>query len=170
MVLIALVMGCGKRESHISNPKYEKLLDASVQELELKTTACQSWGMGKFKSWNLNQDDGNLVFSNSNGTSAICPAQIIGTYDSTSKTWLWAWANPSVADKLKSDALKVKAYGEANHIERLTKAEWPCNESDAWAMTALAVKLASAQGAYRGPAGSTYIFISFGKVKLSNAK
>jgi hypothetical protein len=34
-------------------------------------------------------------------------------------------------------------------------------------MAAFAVKLCAAQGAYRGPAGSTYIFMTFGEVKLT---
>ena len=67
------------------------------------------------------------------------------------------------------DSLKIKAYGETNHIERLTTAEWKCEESDAWAMAALAVKLCSSQAAYRGPAGSTYVFITFGAAKLSKS-
>jgi hypothetical protein len=31
-------------------------------------------------------------------------------------------------------------------------------------MTALAVKLCGEQGAYRGPSGSTYVFVAFGEV------
>ena len=162
-----LVAGCGRHQTQASNPMFDALLTNSIDELKLKTAAQTAWGFGKFDSWSLDQDKGDLVFSNSDGTTAVCPAQIIGTYDTTSKTWLWAWDNPSIADNLKTDSLKVKAYGETNHIERLTTAEWPCEESDAWAMTALAVKLCGSQGAYRGPAGSTYVFITFGTVKLS---
>jgi hypothetical protein len=36
-------------------------------------------------------------------------------------------------------------------------------------MTALAVKLCDAQGAYRGPSGSSYVFMTFGEVQLSKA-
>jgi hypothetical protein len=164
------MIGCSRHDSQTSNPMFEKLMQSSVEELKLKTTAQQVWGFGKFDSWNLNQDDGNLIFSNKDGITAVCPAQIIGTFDSESKTWLWAWDNPSIADSLKTDSLKVKAYGETNHISQLTTAEYVCDESNAWAMTSFAVKLCGAQGAYRGPAGSTYVFISFGEVKLSKAK
>jgi hypothetical protein len=170
LIFAFAMAGCSQHDSQTSNPMFEKLLQSSVEELKLKTTVQRVWGFGKFDNWNLNQDDGNLIFSNNDGTTAVCPAQIIGTFDSESKTWLWAWNNPSVADKLKTDSLKVKAYGETNHISLLTTAEYACDESNAWAMTSLAVKLCGAQGAYRGPAGSTYVFISFGEVKLSKAK
>lgn len=170
MLLAMLIIGCSGRRAQVSNPVFDALLTNSVEELKLKTGAQTAWGFGKFDSWSLDQDKGDLVFSNNDGTTAVCPAQIVGTYDTTAKTWLWAWANPSIVDTLKADSLRVKAYGVTNHIEKLTNAEWPCDESDAWAMAALAVKLCGSQGAYRGPAGSTYVFISFGTVKLSKAK
>jgi hypothetical protein len=97
----------------------------------------------------------------------VCPAQIIGTYNSEDRTWMWAWANPSIDERLRADALKVRKYGEEHRIDRLTKPKWEGTEDDAWAMAALAVKLCGEQGAYRGPSGTTYVFIAFGEVKLS---
>jgi hypothetical protein len=44
---------------------------------------------------------------------------------------------------------------------------WEGSEDEAWSMTALAVKLCNEQGAYRGPAGQTMMFITFGEVQLS---
>ena len=50
------------------------------------------------------------------------PAQIIGTYNSEDHTWLWAWANSSIEEKLQADARQLLKYGEENHIDRLTNA------------------------------------------------
>ena len=99
--------------------------------------------------------------------TATCPAQIVGSLDSVGGTWLWAWANPYIPDALKADALKVKEYGKAHSIERLTTPEFVADESLAWSLTALAVKLCEAQGAYRGPAGRNAVFMSFSEVRLS---
>jgi nucleotidyltransferase/DNA polymerase involved in DNA repair len=149
---------------------FSTLQKVSLEELDLKTQAHnEAWGLGKIARWELNQDTGELVFSFADGMKAVCPAQIIGTYNSKDHTWLWAWANPSTDEKLRTDALKVRKYGEEHHIDRLTKSKWVGTEDDAWAMTALAVKLCGEQGAYRGPAGSTYVFIAFGQVTLSKS-
>ena len=51
-------------------------------------------------------------------------------------------------------------------IEKLTTRKWTGTEDDAWAMVALAVRLCDAQGAYRGPAGPSYVFMTFGEVKI----
>ena len=43
-------------------------------------------------------------------------------------------------------------------------------EDKAWEMTALTCKLGGYQGAYRGPAGQTMVFITFGEVQLQKQK
>lgn len=146
---------------------FKTLLDASMAELELKTIGHQGgWRMGKAKRWDLDQSRGDLIFTFEDGIVATCPAQIIGSFDSAGGTWLWSWANPSIADSLKRNSLRVRDYGREHKIARLTSAKWSCTESDAWLMTALACKLCEAQGAYRGPAGTTFVFMTFDKVLL----
>ena len=146
-------------------PTLQKL---SIEELKQKTEAHMGiWGIDKIERWDLSQESGELVFSLRGGLKAVTAAQIIGTYNSEDHTWLWAWANSSINEKLQVDALKVRKYGEEHNIERLTKSKWTGTEEDAWAMAALAVKLCGEQGAYRGPAGETKVFIAFGEVKLS---
>ena len=165
--ILMLAICFGQNQSNLPSD-FSTLQKMSLEELALKTQAHKEvWGLGKIDRWDLNQDTGELVFSLPDGMKAVCPAQIIGTYNSKDHTWLWAWANPSIDEKLKVNALKVRKYGEEHHIDRLTRSKWEGTEDDAWAMAALAVKLCGEQGAYRGPAGATYVFITFGEVKLS---
>lgn len=147
---------------------FSALQKLSNEELALKTEAHKKvWGLDKTIRWDLVQDSGKLVFSLPDGMKAVCPAQIIGTYNREDHTWLWAWTNSSIEDKLKLDALKVRKYGEEHHIDRLTTRKWVGTEDDAWAMVALAVKLCGEQGGFRGPAGEMDVFIAFGEVALS---
>jgi hypothetical protein len=140
----------------------------SMEELRLKTMGHQAgWGFGKAKRWSLDQSRGDLLFTFVDGVVATCPAQIVGSFDGADGIWLWAWANPSIADSLKRDSLRVRDYGHQLQIARLTSAEWPCTEADAWAMAALACKLCEAQGVYRGPAGTAFVFMTFGQVELT---
>lgn len=149
-------------------PEFKALLEASMAQLRAKTAGHQSgWRFGEAKRWDLNQSRGDLIFTFDDGVIATCPAQIIGSFDTARGTWLWAWENPFVVDSLKRDSLRVREYGQQHKIARLTLAEWRCTEADAWSMAALACKLCDAQGVYRGPAGTAFVFISFGKVQLS---
>ena len=148
--------------------EFNTLLEKSMADLRAKTMGHQAgWGLGKSANWSLNLDQGDLIFTFDNGIFVTCPAQIVGTLDSESGTWLWGWANPSIPEALQRDALRVREYGQQHQIARLTSAEWPCTEEDAWRMAALACMLCEAQGVYRGPAGTAFVFITFGEVLLS---
>jgi len=174
LLIVAMLFGCrDSGESQSPRPvqsEFQKLVDISMEELQLKTEAHKAWGLGTFDRWDIDQEVGNLVFSNADGTTATASAQIVGSFSTNDNTWLWAWDNPSIDDDLKLHAHKLKEYGEAHGIEKLTTGEWTGTEDDAWAMAALAVKLCDAQGAYRGPAGATHVFMTFGEVKLSKPK
>jgi hypothetical protein len=191
-ILLALLLGCrdnqpvappSKETSTVqSNAKdsgknkdgkqeYDTLFASAVEELKLKTAAHQAtWHLGEEGNWSVDQDEGKLVFTFKKGVTATAPVQIIGSFNSKDKTWLWGWANSSVNDSLKTDALKVKEYGEQHQISKLTARKWSGTEDDAWAMAALAVKLCGSQGAYRGPAGDTKVFMTFGEVQLQKAQ
>jgi hypothetical protein len=148
--------------------EFNTLLDTSMEELRVKTMGHQAgWGFGKATRWSLDQSRGDLLFTFDDGVVATCPAQIVGSFDGTDGSWLWAWANPSIADSLKRDSLRVRDYGQQRQIVRLTSAEWSCSEAEAWRMAALACKLCEAQGVYRGPAGTAFVFMTFEKVQLT---
>lgn len=145
-------------------PDFESLLRSSMEELMVKTQSHQvDWSFGSEEEWLLDQDQGLLTFKFP-GRSTHAPIQILGTFNTENGTWLWAWANPLIADHLKADALMLKEYGEQCGIPRLTSPEWPAQESDCWYMAALACQLFGRQGAYRGPAADSHTLMVFGEV------
>lgn len=150
-----------------NHPAFKFLLAQSMEELKAKTSAHDAaWHLGD-ADWSVDQDTGEIVFTTPDGATAIAPVQIIGTYNSVDSTWLWAWDNPSIDVALQTHASKVREYGFKQGIGELTTRKLKCTEDDAWLLTALACKLCDAQGAYRGPADATYVFMTFGEVTLS---
>jgi hypothetical protein len=156
------------KSSNTETPEFQALLDKSMEELRAKTRGHQAGcGFGNADRWSLDMSKGDLLFAFGEGVVATCPAQIIGSLDSSDGSWLWAWANPSIPESLQHDSLRVREYGLQHQIARLTSAELPCTEEEAWRIAALACMLCQAQGVYRGPAGTAFVFITFGKVVLS---
>jgi hypothetical protein len=148
-------------------PDYEQLIQQSIEELRLKTAAHDAtWHLGE-AAWNVDQTAGEIVFTAPNDIIATSPVQIIGTFDSLDNTFLWGWDHPSVEPPLRKHAEQVRVYGEHFNIEELTTRKLTCTEQDAWIFAAFACKLCNAQGAYRGPAGTTFVFMTFGEVSLS---
>ena len=148
-------------------PDFATLIEGSMEGLRLQSESHQkSWRFGDEDQWSLDQDSGELIFTFPD-TIAKAPAQIIGTFDTAANTWLWAWANRSIAEHLTRDAVRVRQYGQQHGIARLTAAGWQAEELDGWQMAALANRLCSSNGAYRGPAGATLVFMTFGEVQLA---
>jgi hypothetical protein len=147
-------------------PEFEALIDGSMEGLRLQTQAHQgTWRFGKSDRWEFSMDTGELVFTFPDMV-ARAPAQIIGSFDSLEGSWMWGWANPSIPEPLARDSIRVREYGEQYHIQRLTTPSWPGEEEDGWRMAALANRLCKSNGVYRGPAGTTFVFLTFGKVQL----
>ncbi|HFD3738453.1 TPA: DUF6882 domain-containing protein, partial [Pseudomonas aeruginosa] len=57
-------------------------------------------------------------------------------------------------------------YGERSDNPLLTARVSDIEEYDAWQLTALACELNNQQGVYRGVAGHTLVFMTFGDVSL----
>jgi hypothetical protein len=150
-------------------PDFPTLLAQSLEELRIKTAAHDgTWHLGQ-AAWAVDQDTGQIVFTAPGGITATCPVQIVGTYNTADGTWLWGWDHPSVEPALQEHARLVWAYGERHGIAKLTTRKLRCSEAEAWEFAALACKLGEAQGGYRGPAGQTMVFMTFGEVHLSRA-
>ncbi len=147
-------------------PEFRRFLAQSMEDLRIKTTAHDSmWHLSE-AAWSVDQDAGTIVFKVPDGTVATCRVQIIGTYNTADGSWLWGWDHPSVKPPLGAHAHQLKAYGEEHGIVPLTTHKLTCTENDAWQFAALACRLCEAQGAYRGPAGPTLVFMTFYKVTL----
>lgn len=159
----------GGGKSPNDSPALQQQIEKAVNGLATVTAAHdRTWQLSE-ADWNLNQDVGNLVFRSHQGLHAIAPAQIIGTYNTHDGTWLWAWDHPSVAPSLATDAKKMLAYGKQHGYAKLTTRMLKITEGEAWGLTALAYLVCGANGAYRGAAGATRVFMTFGKVHLSKA-
>lgn len=151
-------------------PEFKAFLNASLEGLRLQTSAHQgTWHLGEEDRWDLSQNDGHLHFTFP-AMTVSAPAQIIGSFDSKKCTWLWSWANPCIDSGLTRDAARLMEYGKQHGIRRLTTPEWAAEEMDGWRMAALACRLCESNGAYRGPAGTTFVFITFGEVQIKKTK
>ena len=138
----------------------------AVEDLRLKTASFDVLFKIGEASWALDQGTGIIKFTSPDGVVATAPAQIIGTFNTEDRTWLWAWDNPTIDEKLRVHSARVRAYGERHKIEEFTTRKFRTTEERAWELTALACRLGEYQGAYRGPDGVARVFITFGDVEL----
>jgi hypothetical protein len=159
-----MVFGLFKKKMNV-----EEFISGSVEGLRMTTDAHRAtWHLGEEKSWDVDQDNGYIIFSFEDGTIAKAPVQIIGTFNANDDTFMWGWDHPSIVSALQANALRVKQFGEEHGSKELTTQKVTCTEMRAWEYTALAMRLAESNGAYRAEATpGTFVFMNFGEVQLA---
>lgn len=149
----------------------DAFIAASANEAQIANMLHNStWRLGEEKSWHLDQNSGQLLLSFADGTFALAPAQIIGTFHHQDASFMWGWHHPSVLPALKRNASKVKEFGKEQKAKELTKGSVICSEQRAWELTALAMRLNQAKGAYRVEVKpGVSMFLNFGEVQIAHA-
>ncbi len=139
--------------------------------LALQTAGHSStWKLGKETDWSADLDTGIIVFKFADGSTATARLQVVGTYNKNDGTFLWGWDHPSVPEPLRQHAMLAKQWGTQHKVPAFTNRKVQCSEDDAWGFAAVANRLANANGVYRGPSGSAFVYMTFGEVRLEGGK
>jgi hypothetical protein len=148
-----------------------QFIEASRNGLAQQTSAhAATWHLGQEENWAADLDKGTIIFKFAKGVTATAKIQVIGTYNKNDGTFLWGWDHPSVPEPLRDHARLAKQWGEQNKVPNFMSKKVACSEAEAWEFAAVANRLANSNGVYRGPAGSTLVFMTFGEVQLQGAK
>src|SRR4051794_19877636 len=113
-IVFASLFFAGDPLSEPAPKDFPKHLDQLLPEfIEKQKVLGKKWGIDDCERWDVDQDKGIITFINTKAghKKVVGKVQIIGTFNSANNSWLWAWANGSVDNEIKKDALKVKAYG-----------------------------------------------------------
>ncbi len=138
---------------------FDSLLVKSYDYLYAQQDSCEKiYGIGSFQNWYYDQFTGELSFSNDSVKKLIIDYEEVGSVSLKTNTWLWAWANPHLEEKVKGEIGKVKSYGESRGFKKLIDRKWTADEIDGWEMTAIAAYLLKAKGAYRVPSKDKKLF------------
>ena len=124
------------------------------------------WGLGTADSWAVDQAAGIIRWTFADKT-AEAPVQILGSFNASGGSWLWAWANESVLPNLRLDSERVRAWAEANGHTKLAQPNIEADAETAATMAAIAFRVTGATGFYRGPGATIATFMTFGPVTIT---
>ncbi|KAF0185717.1 MAG: hypothetical protein FD124_2031 [Alphaproteobacteria bacterium] len=117
-------------------------------------------------TWHVNQDAGLIEFQRADGALVRAPVQIIGSWNPKNEMFTWGWDHPSVHTRCRADAERTRWFGDAHDVRDLTARQVRVSEAEAWRLTAVAMKVNAAQGAYRGPTEGPVVFMTMGDLKI----
>ena len=124
---------------------------------------------GRHKRWDWDDEAVTLTFSDPVLPTVCIDVSIVGTVEGTS--WQWSWANRNLSERETGEMEKVRAYGEANALEKLTTPFLEADEYTGWEMTAVAAHILDAPGAYSFPTERGRCFLLYRQIEqLTNAQ
>ena len=119
-------------------------------------------GFGLERTYEFVQDTGRLTLKFARGRTIAARAQILGSFDPSDRSFMWAWANDSLAPAIREDAERAKAEGERLGLAALTTPTQTVVFDELTPLLALAARTGDADGVYRAIVnGSTSVFLSF---------
>src|SRR5687767_7872694 len=68
--------------------------------------------IGNYQNWFYDQFTGELTFSDNGIKKLIVDYEEVGSLSIKTNTWLWAWNNPHLEEKIKSEIGIVRDYGK----------------------------------------------------------
>ncbi|MFY9905079.1 MAG: DUF6882 domain-containing protein [Terriglobales bacterium] len=131
-----------------------RLIDLNNQ---LETT----FKIGTYQRWDYDQETGEFVFSDDAVPKVVARFQVVGSFSTETKTWLWSWANAYIMETACDQMHRVREFGLSHDVTKLTDAKWDADEADGWEMTAISASIIGAKGAYRCPSKNGFMFVVY---------
>ncbi|WP_256796280.1 DUF6882 domain-containing protein [Terrabacter sp. Ter38] len=121
----------------------------------------RAWGIEDADTFSFDQDKERLTFTFPDRV-VDTPFQFLGSYNSNSGTWMWAWAIDSIEPRLKIDSLALREVGELRNSPLLTERIVEVSREDADCLALLAVRRSRFDAIYKAPDGPQVSYLSFG--------
>lgn len=148
---------------------FHDLIRSSFSYLEPKQKIfLDKYKLGEHERWDWYQETGKLVFAHDGKPQVEADIHFSGSYSTKSNTWMWAWANESLDERVKASSRSVRSMGEELGLRQLVAGRWVATEVDGWEMTSVLAKNLNAIGAYRTPSDNGFTYMAVTKAKWIN--
>jgi hypothetical protein len=155
-----------RRESELLDDVLLNLAALGEEMIDVLAETHVSWGLGSADRWDLDQRTGIISWTFPDKV-ATAPAQLLGSYNPSAGSWMWAWANASILPDMSRDSHLVRAWALANNHAWLAEPKVEADDAMAANLSAIAVSITQAKGFYRGSQYTSWPIITFGTVTLT---
>ncbi len=121
-----------------------------------------------YERFNIDQKTGIFSWGDNEKNIVEAEFEAVGSFSLVDNSWLWAWKNDTLFEKITREIQKVKTFGEEHSIEKLFIPYWGATEQDGYEMAAISAYILKAIGFYRIPFDNgVQFYILFKNIKWS---
>lgn len=160
LFLLITALTLSTTPAHARQQGWEQILIASAEySVSTQKDLDDDYQISSYEHWDLDQDTGELTFSDKSVIKVSAKIQFVGSYSERSKTWLWSWGNSTISPALFKRMDVLKSLGAKHHFNKLTDRTWPAQLADGWEMATVANYLLKTKGIYRVPFETGFVFL-----------
>lgn len=150
----------------MTDNEFEKFLDICYGELENKQELLFSqYNLGEYDEYWYDQATESIQFKEAGKVRLVFTIVPIGSWSGKSNTWMWAWANQSITDELRSQSAKIKDLANYTGYDIFVQEGFNADEVMAHELTSMAVHYLNALGMYIVPSDTLKSFLALIRLK-----
>lgn len=148
-----------KRRDYVAFLDFVEQSEDALRELDASNDA--AWGFRNAVR-SHGPEPGMVRFACLDGRIVTARAQIVGTLNTQTGTWQWAWDSATIGGTAgAAAAAKVREFGIEKGMERLIIPRFAATLIEAWGYCAVACAVNGAQGGFTESRGPGFIFFVF---------
>lgn len=150
--------------AELTSPAFEAAVSQAREVLRVRyERLVTQWSPERYAAWSFDQAEGILRFTNPDGSGLRAPAQLLGSYDESQGTWMWAWHNRTVTNpSILVGAVVAREWGMSMGFAPMTTGVLRADTTQARAMICAAAVTGGADGIYYGAApGAPAVALAF---------
>ena len=149
----------------MTDEEFQNFLDACFRELETKQQKLiDEFDIGSFQKFEFDFEKAEIYFLNDGLVEVQANIIPIGSFNSESSTWMWAWANEGFPQDLRTKAAQLRQLEEKTGFEIFGNEMSEIDEDMTWEIAGMALSMLNLQGVYRGPVNNTQYFYAIDNV------
>lgn len=149
----------------MTDDEFQIYIDTCFDELERKQQyLIDNYDLGNFDRFEYDFEKEEIYFLNNGIIEVQANIIPIGSFNSDSKTWMWAWANEAFPEKLREKSANLKQLELITGFEIFGNEMADIDEDMTWEIAGMALNHLDFQGVYRGPANNTEYYYAMEKI------
>ena len=154
------------KKAQMTDKEFDTFVATCYQELKEKQDSLMSKNnLGAYDEYWFDQITETIQFKEHGKVELEFHIVMIGSWSSKSNSWMWAWANSSITEELRSESSKIKELASLTGFSVFERESFEADEVMAHELTSIAVHHLNALGMYIVPSDNLKSFLALIKLK-----